>query len=863
MAGDFSDDEWDISDDQLEVLEHNAILSTQQQQQANRNDLNARSRTVSASSTQRLNNSSDLRKVAAAAAVRKPPQNAYASIVVNEQDSFDNPQLDEDGVPLVVEEQPRPYAPQAHRRVDETTQREAWRQGRYAQKNGPQPQYQPRPPARTIPHQAYQQYQQTRQPAQHGKPIQQHGPSSQSVNAPAQPSQPVESEALRSEVEQLRKEKEALNTQLFTARGEISVVRSKNVNDLKAAERQIDILKKQMQEQATKHQTTLQAKEAAYVQLVTDSNFQKHELDEQTRRVQVLQRQAKERPLNDRPNDINLSPRKGLASNLRDGFDDDEVMQLSPGRSPARRRTSKPNTPTKKRKQANVSDVDMPSLALRLSGNQDSHGVEKTDSNAPPKGHTVRDHTSELHLQFLQDILAFRPSKGQDTIVESLVKYAFPGEAARPLSSVLLSEASKLKGKDLPRDLLLVFAQLLQKCVNDEYYKPVAILLEAVNHVLDIDPTIVDSEAIQALSPALQSLIKINAAVSFHLANNRLKVWDKENPRPKHNPDVNTTRCLDLLFTMVCLVIDEPDLIQLFWRWMQTDFVLVLLMPIHSLQDITLMLELLSTSILTDTFGIITSPEDLQLKTETYIIDKVVVLLWDPPRHHIKSHLDKVASETPIRDRLKQKKLRSRKGYVPEPEEVKPTRLQICHLRLKALELLTKFIMTSIPHPHERNIQSHHGTTFILTHAGAIARLVRFLYEEVTNLYANHFDTHDLHAKLVNRCTTLLHHILLSPQAKDPSFDLTRALSGTLVGAHKFRVVMTRIALGDSLEFGLEPGITEDTREMARSILAEYVTPDEAAQLEEGFGILRIEDGDADVRDDDEAEEEIMAEIEQ
>jgi len=863
MAGDFSDDEWDIPDDQLDVLEHNAILSTQQPQQANRNSYNSRSRTVSASNTQRLDTSSDLRKIAAAGAVAKAPQNAYASITVSEEDSFDNPQLDEDGVPLVIEEQPRPYAPQARRRADETSQREAWRQGRYTQENGPQPHYQRRPQARTIPHQAYQQYQQTHQPDQYARPIQQQSESSQNVKASAQPPQSSEHETMQSELEQLRKEKEALNTQLFTARGEISVVRSKNVNDLKAAERQVEILKKQMQEQASKHRTTLQSKEAAYTQLVTDSNFQKHELDEQTRRLQALQRQAKERPLQDRPNDVNQSPRKGLANNLRDGFDDGEVMQLSPGRSPARRRTSKPNTPTKKRKQAIVNDTDMPSLALRLSGDQDPRGVEKLESNVPPISQAVRDHTSELHLQFLQDFLAFRPSKGQDTIVESLVKYAFPSDATRPLSSILLAEASKLKGKDLPRDLMLIFARLMQRCVSEEYYKPVTFLLEAISYTFDIDPLIIDAEAIQALSPTLQSLVKLNATVSFHLANNRLKVWDKEHPKPKHNPDVNTAKCLDLLFTMACLVIDEQELIQLFWRWMQTDFVLVLLMPIHSLQDITLMLEILSTSILNDTFGIITSPEDLQLKTETYIIDKVVVLLWDPPRHYMKSHLDNVVSETPIRDRLKHKKLQARKDYIPVPEEVKPTRLQICNLRLKALELLTKFTMTSIPHPHEHNIQQHHGTTFILTHAGAIARLVRFLYEEVGNLYANHFDTHDLHARLVNRCTTLLHHILLSPQARDPSFDLTKALSGTLVGAHKFRVVMTRIALGDSLEYGLEPGITEDTREMARSILAEYVTPDEAAQLEEGFGILRIEDGDADVGQDDEAEEEVMAQIEQ
>jgi len=864
MAGDFSDDEWDISNDQLQVLEKSAILSTQQQhqqqQQANRHGYNARSRTVSASNIQKFESSSGLRKSAAAATVGKPAQNAYASIVVNEEDSFDSPQLDEDGVPLVVEEQPRQYMPQAPRRSDETTEREAWRQNRHAQKHGSLPHHQPRPQSRPIPHQAYQQYQQSHQPAHHDRPIQQQSQNPQSVEPPAQP---VERGALQSELDQLRKEKEALTMQLYTARGEISVVRSKNVNDLKAAERQVDILKKQMQEQATKHHATLQSKEAAYAQLITDTNFQKHELDEQTRKVQALQRQMKERPLQDRPNDVNLSPRKGLANNLRDGFDDDEVMQMSPGRSPARRKASKPSTPTKKRKQAAVNEVDVPSLPLRLSADQEPHNPEKTASNIHTKTPVVKDYATEQHLQFLQNILAFRPANGQDTIVESLVRYAFPNAPARPLSSILLTETSKLKGDNLPRDLLVIFAQVVQKCVNEGYYKPITILLEAVNHILDIDPTIIDAEALRVLLPALQSLAKSNAAVSYRLANNRFKVWDKENPRPRRDADVDTTTCLDILLTISCLIVDEPELIRLFWRWMDTEFVLIVLLPSQPLQDIMLMLDMLSTSVLPDTFGIITSPEDLQLKTEIYVVDKITVLLWDPPRHHIRSHLDKTESDSPIRDRLKLKKLQSRKDYVPDPEEVKPTRLQICHLRLKALEILTRFVMTSIPYPYEENIHQHHGTTFIVSQTGAIARLVRFLYEEVSNLYANHFDTHSLHAKLVNRCTTLLHHILLSPQAREPTFDLTKALSATVVGTQKFMVVMTRIALGDSLEYGLEPGVVEETREMARNILSKYVTPDEASQLEEGFGILRIEDGEAAAGDEDEAEEEVMAEIEQ
>ena len=99
MAGDFSDEEWDISDDQWTALEFNA---TQQAQLPDKRS-DSRSRTVSGnpvrqSSTERLDTSS-LRR----AATTLRAQNGY-SRVNSQQDSFENPQLDEDGIPLVVED---------------------------------------------------------------------------------------------------------------------------------------------------------------------------------------------------------------------------------------------------------------------------------------------------------------------------------------------------------------------------------------------------------------------------------------------------------------------------------------------------------------------------------------------------------------------------------------------------------------------------------------------------------------------------------------------------------------------------------------------------------------------------------------
>lgn len=878
----FLDEEWDISDDQLQQLEHHAVLSTQQQTARNgaingtesTHDVapNRHGKSVTAPGGYLRANSTDLRRIAAGAQSRHAPAPRPEPAIITEEDSFDNPSLDEDGVPLVLEEQPQAYRPQTVRPIDETTERERWRQSRYAQVHGPQPQYHPRPLAGRIPHKAIEEYRQTHPhlAEKYAKaPPQQ--PQSSSKPRAQEPVQSADNEALQAELEALRKEREALQrelnevrTELYTSKGETSVVRSKSANEIKIAERQAEVLRKQIQEENLKHQAASRAQEAAYNQIVTDNNFLKHELEDQNRKVQSLLRQAKERTLQERPNDANSTPRKGVTSNLRDGFDDDVMMQMSPGKSP-RRRTSKPNTPTKKRKQPSANENDAPALVLRFSGAQ----ADESQDEAPVRDQdgAKRDPQAEQHLRFVQAVFAFRPHNGQDTVVEALTRVQFPKEASRPLSSILLDEASKLAGQTFPRDVLLIFVRLLARCVKEEHYKPVSLLLEVIMYIFDDNPTIIDKEVIEAISPPLQSLVKHNAAKRYLLAD-RTRMWDADNPKPRLDPDVDTTACLDVFLTIAGLVMDEEALLQLFWKWMQIDTILIMLFPSQQLEDIAIMFDLLSTSIMPTTFGAITSPEDLQARTEMYVIDKVVALLWDPPRHHIKTHLDKIKSTTPIRDRLARRRQRE-----PEPQPAPaPTRLEICHLRLKALDLLIKFGMTSVPHPHEKHIESHHGTNALLNQVKALARLVRFLYDEVSNLYNHYPDTHTLHAQLVNRGTALLHHLLLSPQAISPlsDFNLTKNLSGTLMGSHKFRVVMTRLALGRDAAPGtpehhaLDSGVMEDTREMAREILVEYITPDEATQLAAAFGVVSVEDEEPlEVEDEEEAEAAVMAQVEQ
>lgn len=837
MAGDFSDEDWDLSDDELQILEREAIRSTQQQAiVTNKDNSHGGAAKFSSRDTQRVETS-----ILSRFAAGNKQDGALARNLSSGPSSYEDISLDEDGVPLVIEEAPK-QVQERPQKPDETTLREQWRVNRFGQNQAAA-----QTPARGAPGETLQQRQEKNAWTASNMTTAESagGKSAQTNKVPGE----VDLQAI---LAQLQREKELLtqslhkaNSELQTARGEIAIVRSKSTNDARSTEREVNVLKKQLQEEVRKHQTVLQAKDAAFEQLLSDKNFLKHDLDEQARVIKLLQTRSKgepQRPKHDtsRP----LSPRKLDKHSLRDGFDDDEFMlNASPGRSPVKnRKESKPSTPSnRKRKQQAVVD-DQP-LALRLSCDMTDEPIHQGSlRKAPDESKVVADFRAEQHLKLIQDILRYRPTDSQDSLIELSMHYAFPSKPKQPVSTFLLTETSMLSGDRLPTDLLQIMINLVDQVDREKYYAPLAVLLATINHILELEPTVVDAEILHSLIPPLQHLLEINARRRW-LLYDRTQIWTEDNPRPVLNPSVSTTSCLEVLLNLAALVLDEPKLIELFWRLMSTDTVLLLLWSCQHPDDTFLMFQLLETSILPGTFGNI-CPADQQNMMETYILDKVCFLLWDKPKPYV---------PPPLKQRYPQ--------YRPEPDPVAIpyTRRELCEYRLRVVDLLAKFAISSIAHPHTDKtlIGQHHGTTALVNHPNGLARLVRALYDEVDNLYAC-LPTHALHAQLVNRQTAILHHCLTAPQAAP--INLYQKLTATLGGIHKFRVVLTRLAFRDGTY--LDRGVTERTMEMAREILEEYVTPDEAVALLDAFGMNNA-DVDADVDVDEEVAEDVMADAEQ
>ena len=577
----------------------------------------------------------------------------------------------------------------------------------------------------------------------------------------------------------------------------------------------------------------------------------KAEISEQTREVDRLKRQAKTQFLQDR--EVNASPRKAISSNLRDGFDNDEIMLMSPSRSPARRPSSKPNTPSKKRKQPN--GIDPVALPLRLTGEKAKEPLVQdmplTGTAPPPK--IVVDHHTTQHLQFMQALFAFRPFQKHDSLVEALVGFHFPSDKSQSLSSMLLFQSASIDNTRLPSQFLAILTRFIVRCLREGFYKPVPILLEAMRYAIEVDPTIIDDEAIENTVAPLQDLILINARIQW-AADDRNP--NRQEPKPIPKPDISIARCLELLILIANLAIDEPDLRNKFWSKLDQETTLVLLTPTSQpMQELELMLELVETSIWPDSFGNIMEP-DHQRVNEGHIVDKICYLLYDPPRPIVKFSRSRQAQgpEKPV------KKGRPDSGRLPAP-----SRVEVSNFRLKVIALLSKIAVSRSSHPHKTNIKSQYGVSVFLRHPHPIARLVRLINDEVLNLYASRLSSHALHADLINRGIYLLHHLLLSPQALNPSspFSLVTSLRAVTGGAQRFRVALTRIHFREAFpDVGIDCGITEETTQLAQEILEAYMTPDEAWQIFCAFGKDDVDEEDLEMRDRDSDEVDAEAEAE-
>ncbi|KAF4171437.1 hypothetical protein CNMCM8694_002657 [Aspergillus lentulus] len=600
----------------------------------------------------------------------------------------------------------------------------------------------------------------------------------------------IEDERLKQMTEELAAAKSLAETKA----GEIAIIRANQAKLVENYDRQLAALRKAMAEETAKHKEEVEAARAEGKLLATENAFLKQDLAEETMRINNMK--AKSRAEDKAPP---VTPKKTRKLPFRDGFDDDEIMAISPSKSAKSKRTTPTGPGKKKRKLDPGSPTPLP---LRQPAELVAEPPEDLLDDAMMDDVMVDEpvpRKEDRNAELMKSILNHKSYPNEECDIEVLSQMAFPSEPRRKLSTIVLEETAKLHSGNYVVEYAQVIASLWSRALKEKFFKPVPMFMEITHHLLALDAPSCVPDMIDHLVPVLQESGDINGIPRFRNSPvSRQNLGQvRQTPLSQLEALVDSTEALSLLYRMAYLCIHMERTMERFWRHMRYDFVLMMLNCSQPIRDITLMLNLLSTSIRAESFGSVQETQQDQLANENYIVDRVANLL----------------SET------------------PQPDEGQPpyTAADICGMRLQAMYFLISVVFNPVAPASE------HGSSVIAQHPTVLARMIRAMHDELDALYT-YPPERDLHATMVNGLMRLVYGVIRRHQ----NVDLQSKLCRVAGGKQKFLVVLTRLAFSEGPV--LEGGIDDETVEMAHEILDDAVTPQEAEALLEAFPSAKRDD---------------------
>ena len=631
--------------------------------------------------------------------------------------------------------------------------------------------------------------------------------------------QSAEYEALQARVAALEAEQARLKASEKQARdatlakqGEISIVRANQEKAVKEYERRIAAMQKQHTDETTRWKTELEAGKKERERMNTDNRFLQHDLAQEVEKGKRLTGPGKARTA---VNGIGTPKRnKKSTQGLGDGFDDDEVRMVSPSRSREKEKSREqtPRAGTKRKRPANDSPVPALSFSQAPAAVNGDHTVSR-ETSFPSQAITAP-AKEDGRFEFMQKLLAHAPNPDDERTIEALSKFQYPSDSRHSLAALSMDSLSSagLSGLSdyLPVKTARSLLTLWSRCLMEKYHKPIALLLDLLRFVIAFEPASTVSQLIEEAVPlcthCIEKVVQILHRVSTTPS------WLSTADGQEHAlilDDIDIDEMLDFLLQMAGAASLSTERIEVFWRLVDISALLSMLNKALSISQITMALQILSTSTLETSFGPISEDEvdavQKQTKSEKDIVDKLTILLFDVP---------KAPKDEP--------------PYDP---------IEILELRIEVLNVLKALCATD------------HCCTLLASHRSFIGRLIRFLDRQVNALYdiqpsfglenlslsaSPSPNPHDLTVKCISHSTLLLYTLLRHAETCDPPlphFSFLAKLQAVKGGYHKFLTSLTRLAFSEQLVF--EHGLGEQVVEAAHTVLDNVLSP------EEGEAILR------------------------
>ncbi|CRG83169.1 Stress response protein NST1 [Talaromyces islandicus] len=606
----------------------------------------------------------------------------------------------------------------------------------------------------------------------------------------------TEEQHLRTRIEEISRNHESTIQEIASAKedatrksGEVAILRAKLANQEREYERTISGLRAQLAEQTAKNQGAQQAAIDDRQRLQTENLFLRDELRGETLRANNLRvrKQAEEK-------NAPSTPRKQRTLPYRDGFDDDEIGMMSPTKSSGGR--SKRGTPSahgKRKRKASDAPVPMPSLQLSPANNMSVEAGSPSLGNETTKKKTdILERDDNSSMRYMSRILNHKTPPNTEPDFEVMARTAFPSDPTKMISSVVL-EKMRATSANYAVNYAICLVDLWKRSLTEKFYEPVPLFMASIEFILLLDLYTIGPKLASHLTLAIQNSVLVNAVPRFEHSpvSSKTKGESRRTPRKLLEEKVDSTKALEILYLLALACQQDDESYEALWGNVHFDILLMSLNAHQPLQDIILILRILSTSLRPGAFGTIQPSEAEQRQVEQHFIERATSLLTE------RVNPDEGAEE-----------------YLPS---------QICQMHMEILSFLEMLTF------YNSDIEKGPAQNVILSHELVLPRLFRRMYEDMDCLYTLRPE-HNLRTALVNREMHLIYELI----RKGGGQDLTRGLSRLSGARQKHRLVLSRLAFSEG-QF-LESGISEETMEMARQLLEEEdMSPEEAEALFEAF----------------------------
>ncbi|KAI5240755.1 hypothetical protein E4T42_08275 [Aureobasidium subglaciale] len=598
----------------------------------------------------------------------------------------------------------------------------------------------------------------------------------------------TDSTAIDSHIQKLEAELNAVRLSLQSAKaenqkqaGELSIIRARREKDAKEHEQQLQALNKSRADEAAKQKADLDAKRKEIEAFETSNRFLEHDLaqarDERSKRLKAT-----------RSNTGRLTRQPSQSLPYRDGFDDNEIVMLSPSKPKDTSKSSTPKVGEKRKRNAAVSPA--PQLQLNPHTSVSSSPAPVAAESTPVIEDLIRPQ-DDSQFQLIRHLMNHRLSNSQERVLETLSRLAFPSLPGQSISGLITQGLSQYIGVDENDDFSSfacnLFSDLWERCLHDKMHLPIYLILDLYEFVLAMSPDAPKLSLIERFLPLatktidLVALPRVRQPLGSQVDSQLLK-------------SINVDQILTLMHGMAFDASLNSDSCQVFWRRMEFDFTLMMLNKGQPLPQIMLVLQMLGSSAMPESFSIIVDDPEKQSALEGHTIDRLTTLLFERP--------EAPAGESPYEDS------------------------EVTVLQIETIRVLNSLAVTK------------HGSEVLAQHRTAIGRLVRLLHVSVIKLYdlppTNHdimsvasdspdFSTvHELTTSLINLTVRLLYHLLMN---YGDVINLREKLMVIPGGHHKFLVSLTRLAFSEQLVY--EAGLDNEALDAAHEILDGILSPEE------------------------------------